>query len=82
MGQEAYLQNARLKFQVWRSDRQDWDHDYCLFCQRHISVPLSADDEDAVDRGYSTKDNYHWVCETCFGDFCDQFGWLVVPATT
>ena len=79
MAQETYLQDRRLELRVWRSERPDWDHDHCSFCQRHISVPLAADDPDAVDRGYSTEDSYHWVCEACFADFRSRFGWTVVP---
>jgi hypothetical protein len=78
MGQEAYLQGRSLTLKVWRPYREGWDHDHCEFCQRHISVPLASDDEDAVDRGYVTEDDYSWVCETCFADFHVQFGWSVV----
>lgn len=31
-----------------------------------------------MDRGYVTEDDYHWVCEKCFADFRDQFGWSIV----
>jgi predicted RecB family nuclease len=66
MGQEAYLQSRHLVLQQWRPYRERWDHDHCAFCQRHISLPLATDDEDAVDRGYATDDGYHWICESCF----------------
>jgi hypothetical protein len=78
MGQEAYLQGRSLTLKIWRPYREGWEHDHCEFCQRHISVPLASDDEDAVDRGYVTEDDYSWVCETCFADFHVQFGWSVV----
>ena len=61
--------------QQWRPYREGWHHDHCAFCQRHISLPLATDDVDAVDRGYATDDGYHWICESCFADFREQFGW-------
>jgi hypothetical protein len=77
MGQDAYLQGRSLRLQEWRPYREGWDHDHCQFCQRHISVPLAPDDDDAAERGWSTEDGYYWVCEACFDDFRDQFGWRV-----
>jgi hypothetical protein len=38
-------------------------------------MPLSTDDPDVVERGYVTEDDYHWVCESCFGDFRERFAW-------
>jgi hypothetical protein len=75
IGQETYLHGARLTLRTWWPYRDGWDHDHCSFCQRHISVPLAADDPDAVERGYVTDDNYSWVCETCFVDFRERFAW-------
>jgi hypothetical protein len=46
------------------------------------AFPLASDDEEAVDRGYVTEDDYHWVCETCFADFRVQFGWSSVQTLT
>jgi hypothetical protein len=64
MGRETYLRGRRLTLRPWWPYRDGWDHDHCAFCQRHISVPLATDDPDAVDRGYVSEDDYHWVCET------------------
>ncbi len=75
MGQESYLQSRHLVLQQWRPYREGWDHDHCASCQRHISLPLATDDEDALDRGYATDDGYHWICESCFADFREQLGW-------
>jgi hypothetical protein len=79
MGQEAYLGGRAFTHRPWWAYRESWDHDHCSFCQRHISVPLAADDKDAVDRGYVTEDGYHWVCEECFADFRDQMGFRLTP---
>ena len=75
MGQEQYLQGQHLTLRTWWPYRDGWEHDHCSFCQRHISVPLAADDPDAVERGYVTNDNYRWVCESCFEDFQERFAW-------
>jgi uncharacterized protein with PIN domain len=78
IGQETYLQGRSLTLKVWQPYREGWDHDHCDLCQRHISVPLASEDADAVDRGYVTADDYHWVCEKCFEDFRVEFGWSSV----
>jgi hypothetical protein len=77
LGQDCYLQGRHLTLRTWWPYRDGWDHDHCEFCQRPISVPPAADDPDAVVRGYVTDDDYHWVCEQCFADFREMFGWSV-----
>ncbi len=29
---------------------------------------------------YCTEDMYHWICEKCFNDFREKFGWQESPA--
>ena len=44
-----------------------WDHEHCYFCWKKIV-------ED--DIAYCLDSNpEHWICETCFDDFKDRFGW-------
>ena len=31
--------------------------------------------EDALEFGYCTQDEEHWICETCYKDFKDSFKW-------
>lgn len=71
-GQERYLSDVSLVRSRYRVYRADWDHDHCAFCHRKFAE-RGAD----FDRGYATLDRYHWVCETCFADFKDSFGWTV-----
>jgi hypothetical protein len=33
---------------------------------------------DVLHRGYSTEDDYHWICESCYQDFVDIFDWRTV----
>jgi hypothetical protein len=38
---------------------------------RHVGAgPAGRSDEQR-------RDNYHWVCPTCFEDFKDYFGWTI-----
>ena len=38
---------------------------------RHVGAgPTGRSDEQR-------RDNYHWVCPTCFEDFKDYFGWTI-----
>jgi hypothetical protein len=34
----------------------------------------------AIGRGPQGEDDYHWVCDECFADFRDRFGWTVVES--
>ena len=58
----------------YRRYRQGWKHDHCEFCGSKLSLS-----EGDLDRGYVTSDDYHWVCESCFADFRDEFEWVVGP---
>jgi len=76
-GQEMYLTGRRWTLRTWWPYRENWDHDHCDFCQRQISVPPALNDPEAVEQGYVSDDDYHWVCEDCFADFRDRFDWTV-----
>ena len=49
-------------------------HDHCFFCWAKFSV---KDGPETLDEGYSTEDEYRWICSTCFEDFKDRFHWTV-----
>jgi hypothetical protein len=34
---------------------------------------------DTLQKGFSTQDDYYWVCRTCFDDFKETFEWTEVP---
>jgi hypothetical protein len=71
-GQEAYLTGARLSLRRWTARDARWDHDHCEFCWATFSPA-------GLDRGYTTADEYRWICERCFSDFRAHFGWTVLP---
>jgi hypothetical protein len=35
--------------------------------------------ESYLHVGYTTPDEYHWICDSCFNDFREEFGWRVTP---
>lgn len=70
-GQEKYLSKKEFILQDYKPYRKDWEHDHCEFCSKKISQ-----DPSDIRKAYST-DEYHWVCEGCFADFKEEFGWKV-----
>ena len=75
-GQERYLSGVKLQRKSYSPYREGWDHDHCEFCGRKLSL-MSGD----LSHGYVTLDNYHWVCDDCFADFQEAFGWTVSEAS-
>jgi hypothetical protein len=33
---------------------------------------------DALQVGWTTPDQYRWICDNCFNDFHGQFAWVVI----
>ncbi len=79
-GQERYLHGARLVHRAYRQYEKnlDWDHDHCQFCGAKFVL---GSHEEALQVGYATLDEYHWICESCFRDFHERFEWTVVEAS-
>lgn len=75
-GQERYLARAILIRRSYRPYPANprWDHDHCEFCWAKFTV---EDEPDALHEGYSTEDEYRWVCERCVADFQDRFEWTL-----
>jgi hypothetical protein len=74
--QERFLRAATLTRGPWRQHSPEWDHDHCEFCIAKFSVR-----EGDLKSGYSTVEDQRWICETCFDDFHEEFGFVVRPAT-
>jgi hypothetical protein len=77
--QEEYLASATLVRRRYRQYERNpnWDHDHCDFCGETFSLK----DPQAIREGYSTVDEYHWICPSCFEDFKTRFRWTVVDAS-
>ncbi|MBO7464240.1 MAG: hypothetical protein J6T56_00110 [Bacteroidales bacterium] len=69
-GQETYLKGITLFHKSYHSQGKEWDHDHCEFCGEKFS-----ETGDGLKDGYATADNYHWICNACFNDFKEEFGW-------
>ena len=75
--QERFLKGVTLAHRRYRryAANPNWDHDHCAFCWAKFMI---EDHPDVLHQGYATLDDYHWICETCFEDFKEKFGWVVV----
>ena len=80
-GQARYLQGVNLVHRQYRRypGNPDWDHDHCEFCGSKFMV---EDYPEVLHQGYTTEDDYHWICDPCFADFREMFNWQVVEAGT
>ena len=76
-GQEKYLKGVPLWRKRYVRYSESWEHDHCEFCWAKFMV---EDYPDVLHEGYATEDNYRWICEQCFEDFKDLFGWKVMGA--
>ncbi len=72
-GQEGYLAGKKLK-RIGFSERQNKgsEHEHCAFCREKIS-----EYPDTLSVAYCTENEYHWICEECYLDFKDKFGWKI-----
>jgi hypothetical protein len=73
-GQERYLKGASLYWTTWKQSREHWDHDHCAFCGAKF---MAGDNPEFLHEGYTTADEYHWICKPCVDDFKDMFGWHI-----
>jgi len=77
-GQERYLLGRTVRWAIWASDRENWDHDHCDFCMAKIWDRFNpSDDHVQYAAAWVTEDNHHWICPVCFDDFRERFGWVV-----
>jgi hypothetical protein len=74
MGKEKYLQDRTFVWKKYVPPSAKWDHDHCEFCLRKFTVQELP---DSLHEGYTTEDNYHWICAECFADFRQRFNWKV-----
>jgi len=73
-GQEKYLKGVTLYWRTYTRYSDTWDHDHCAFCWAEFMV---EDYSDVLHEGYTTEENYHWICKQCFEDFKDMFAWKI-----
>ncbi len=62
-----YLYGVEL-FQVdYQQKSSEWEHEHCEFCWDKFS--------NEIQKCYTTKDKYHWICTQCYNDFKEMFKW-------
>jgi hypothetical protein len=71
-----HTQGALLVFHSYTRWSESWDHDHCRGCWAKF---MESGDEGALTEGYSTQDNYHWICANCFSDLKDVMDWKLAP---
>ncbi len=62
----------RRQYFLWRPD---WDHDHCEFCWKSFELPGAPERPNQVTEGWTTDDEYSWICDGCFNDFEMRFSW-------
>jgi hypothetical protein len=67
-GQEKYLKGETLFYRQYADRKTKTDHDHCEFCWAKFS-----DESDDLKAGYTTEDDYRWICDKCFDDFKEMF---------
>lgn len=68
------LRGLTLRRKKYTKYREGWDHDHCSFCGAKFA---EIEGDDVLHEGYSTPDDYDWICDTCFSDFQELFKWEV-----
>ena len=71
-GQKDNLRDKTLYFRDYTVVRSKGDHDHCEFCWDKF-----MDHPETLREGYTTEDNYYWICPTCFADFREMFNWTL-----
>lgn len=74
-GQERYMTGLAFRFAKYRKPSATWDHDHCEFCGTKF---MEEDYSEVLHEGYTTEDEYRWVCPQCFEDFKERFQWSMV----
>jgi len=59
---------------------KQWDHDHCMTCWAKFTEDDRPEDpHQIIHRGYTTDEGPWWICDTCFQDFKEMFGWRESP---
>ena len=73
-GQENYLRLRKLVFKNYSDRTHKSDHDHCEFCGDKFSELIP----ESLKSGYTTENDYHWICNKCFTDLKDKFEWTTL----
>jgi hypothetical protein len=67
-GQEKYLKGEILFYKQYADRKTETNHDHCEFC-----LVTFSDTSGDLKEGYTTEDDYRWICDQCFEDFREMF---------
>ena len=73
-GQEKYLLAKTFVIKRYADRKTTTDHDHCEFCSAKFSETIP----ECLRSGYTTTNDYHWICDKCFTDFKELFKWTLV----
>jgi len=90
--QESYLARVALVRKRYRAKSEQSEHEHCSFCWAKFMDPefspeharIMKEDGEILSEGYATTadhpdgEDYWWICEPCFLDFRERFGWQVL----
>jgi len=64
-------------FKTYVPKSKTWEHEHCEFCGDKISQYANT-----IHAAYTStsdyREDYWWICPTCFSDFKEMFGWEVI----
>jgi hypothetical protein len=63
-----HLTGVKLRYKKYADRNTQTDHDHCEFCGQKFSNDIA----DSLTEGYTTTDDYHWICTQCFNDLHEQ----------
>ncbi|MBR6693693.1 MAG: hypothetical protein IKL62_01945 [Clostridia bacterium] len=73
LNQKEYLMKAKLIKSIYKPQNEKSDHEHCCFCWDKF-----GDIPENLNVGFHTIDRRHWICEECFNDFKEMFGFEVI----
>lgn len=71
--QQRYLPPGTPFVRVAYAPRPRNDHDHCEMCSAKFMLGSRP---DTLQTGFKTIDDDRWVCEPCWSDFAQEFGWV------
>ena len=70
-----HLREKTIKKMLYGQRKSTATHDHCEFCMRlFYEGPTRC---EALLQGYTTLDEYYWICEKCYQDFSALYKWVV-----
>ncbi len=71
----SFLADFTWHWKTWTQTRENWDHDHCEFCGEKF---MGQGVPHTLQEGYTTDDEYYWICKRCFTDSDELYHWKVI----